>query len=163
MGDGTAGPFEVERTSARRYVTRSMASHPVTSTQVLATLAELGEAARDSMRVRRYVDTETNRLMVEFTAEILADRLPPEQVTETTLVQFESPATWWEHFKQTYGGRWWLRPLVRRRPVRLERQQRAVKVTVDLRLFQAYPRAEVPAALGQSVSWAQLETRSEVL
>lgn len=84
-----------------------------------------------------------------ISGHVLREDMPPttgtvERSVRVTVAQV-SPATWWDHFKLTYGHRWWLRALVRRRPVRtVERLQfRNVHVTAtfDLDRYRLYPRA----------------------
>lgn len=97
---------------------------------------------RMTFRVQRHVTTEmlnltdpevtinadhvADRLYVGFKATVTTERLPVQTVrhewhgthaftfTEHTTVPRH--ATWWDHFKDTYRARWWLRALVQRRP-----------------------------------------------
>lgn len=115
--------------------------------------------------MRRFVDAETRHLMVKLETQVLTDRLPPVQVTESLVVEFQRPATWWEHLKDTYRGRWWMRRLVRRRPPRFEVVKRTAEVTVDLRRFRTYPRADVvppEPVFGRPVFWSESEVRGVV-
>lgn len=153
---------QVPITGVRR-VGGEMRQLPAAFTAPVVGPAGFGQFSGDRLRLSRFVDAETGRLMARFVTDMLAEVLPPERVTETTLVEFRRPATWWDHFKETYRDRWWLRRLVRRRPVQVEVEQRAVRVTVDLQRYRVYPRADVspPAEFGAPVRWSSWAARGE--
>jgi len=50
-------------------------------------------------------------LTVQLRSFVLAHQLPPETITQTIsgTTQDGRHATWWDHFKATYRGRWWMR------------------------------------------------------
>lgn len=109
----------------------------------------LGRFARDSARFESTpgigpMAIADRDIIRKLTVYVLADKLPPEQIVETTRVVVRVPASWWDEFKNTYRNRWWLRALVRRRPVALVDIVRVVTVTVDLRRWRAFPEADVP-------------------
>jgi len=84
---------------------------------------------------------------VQFRAKILADDLPPEQVTARQRVAYEVPASTWQNISRCHASRWYARRLVARWPVRYEpdpdgRGADAV-CTFELERFRAYPQANV--------------------
>lgn len=94
-------------------------------------------------------------LMLDVQARVLAEQLPPQEITHHVRVWTTDPrhATWWDHFKATYRGRWWMgwhRWEIRYvdTPVWLDR-----RVTVAVRDHWTYPRATVglPPSLGSPV------------
>lgn len=97
-----------------------------------------------------------------ISGHVLREDLPPVQAEVQRVVHVEvtqmSPATWRDHFKLTYGHRWWLRWLAARRPARIiERPQvRTVRITAafDLDRHRLYPRASssLVRQLGESIT-----------
>lgn len=120
------------------------------------------------------VDHIADRLTIRLKGHLLAERLPPQNVhhvwngehefTLTTTVPRH--ATWWDMFKDTYRTRWWLRALVRRRPVRYvdqpvsQRQTRrcAHNVTVEVGAAWTYPQAPTALRGGLHLGPAVLKT-----
>ncbi len=158
-----AVPEHAERAYERRptqvagpYL-REFQYEPVVLEQIVASLGELGRFSRGSLTVERCLAASTSELVSKVVVKVLTAQLPPERVEESTLVEFRRPATWWEHFKETYQDRWWLRRLVLRWPVRWEREQRVVRVVVDMTRVLAFPKADIrpPAAFGPPVDWVK--------
>lgn len=149
--------FERRPTQVAGPFLREYQYEPVVVEQVVASLAELGRFSRGSVTVERCLAASTAELVAKVVVKVLASQLPPERVVESTLVEFWKPATWWEHFKDTYRDRWWLRWLARRRPVRWEREQRVVETVVDMTRMLAFPKADIrpPAAFGPPVDWVK--------
>lgn len=90
----------------------------------------------------------------QIQTKILADDLPPVQLTKRTRVTFEVPASTWQMWKARHARRWYARRLVARWPVRYEpdpdgRGTDAV-CSFDLERYRTYPRArvELPDRLG---------------
>lgn len=139
-------------------VRRQMTVKPVAMNGVVG----VGSFMRDSVSTE--VVREAGRLWVRLQADVLTDHLPPEQVTESTSVTFQAPASWWQHFKAQHGSARWLSWLVRRRPVRYETEQKTVTVVVDLNRFRVFPQADVPypAEFGDQVFWSDVATRSRL-
>ncbi|MET7477975.1 hypothetical protein ABZT17_26910 [Streptomyces sp. NPDC005648] len=85
--------------------------------------------------------------LFQLRTKILADDLPPEQLTQRTRVPYEVPASTWQIWKKRHAATWYARRLVARWPVRYEpdpdgRGTDAV-CTFDLERFRIYPRARV--------------------
>lgn len=87
--------------------------------------------------------TLVGTLAVRLTAEVLTDQLPPKTVEQTRVVEFETPATWWQHWKLDHATSWYAGWLVRRRPVRMRRENRALTLSVNLERFRHYPQSTV--------------------
>jgi hypothetical protein len=85
-----------------------------------------------------------DRLVMRLKAYVLAERLPPASVTKTVTVSWVKPATWRDHWKLTFGHRWWARWYVSRRPARTVELRQDVALTVDLQKYITYPKANVP-------------------
>lgn len=93
-----------------------------------------------------------DRMAYELKTEVLAERLPPVEVTERTSLFF--PSSSWQLFKEEHTESWWLGWLVRRRPVR--RKARPVALTVGFDRYRTFPECtyQVPDALGGYVNVA---------
>lgn len=89
-------------------------------------------------------------LVHRVASHVLADKLPPDVVTERGTFRFEIPASPWQQFKATHSDRWWMRRLVARRPVRMVEHVRTGELIVNLERFHAYPQARMTRQLGRS-------------
>jgi hypothetical protein len=116
----------------------------------------------DSLRVEESVNHAARAVTDHIVYEVLREDMPPETVEQTrwlthTMVA-HSPATWRDHWKLTYGHRWWARWYVRRRPARtVERPHRQVFTATaefDLERYRLYPRANASVVkhLGEPVT-----------
>ena len=117
---------------------------------------ELGSYTRDSMEFnqRRLVD----RMVHQFAAEVLAEKLPPETINESRIAVWNFPRSWWQHFKLEHSESWWLGWLVRRRPVQYAVHDKQVTLTVNLERYRTFPQANIayPSELGPYVNVAYL-------
>jgi hypothetical protein len=107
------------------------------------------------------VEYTTGKLLLQLHADILADRLPPETVTERARVDFAHPSSPFQHWKAKHQESWWLRPFVRRWPVALVHQIRIVELEVNLERYRTYPEANfepAPAHFGYPVLWSNYTT-----
>lgn len=119
---------------------------------------ELGPFSAGTARLERRLDAECDALVLSLTVDVLTDRLPPVEVRESVTVLHVRPASWWGHFRLQYAARWWMRGLVRRRPVRLVEVPETVTVVVDLRETLLYPEARIAPQdpFGDFVRWVDL-------
>ncbi len=129
--------------------------------------ADLGPAVADTVRLVKILD-----LMVhELSVDVLSDRLPPAEIHHTVrakqtvtvdgTVTYDRFATWWDHYKATYRGRWWMRwrrwnvrTVKEAHPYTVTRDIRCKHhVTVDLERYRTYPHATValPESFGAPV------------
>lgn len=107
-------------------------------------------------------------LTVELQKQVLTEKLPPASVTAHKRVEFtfQMPASWWQMWKFEYAYRWHTRWIVKRWPVRFQRdeQVKAVEVTVNLQLYRTYPEATYAIPnLGASVKFHTLNVESRIL
>ncbi|GAA3751839.1 hypothetical protein [Micromonospora maritima] len=104
---------------------------------------DLGEFSRGRLDLRQLLDP----MMFELSTAVLSERLPTERVTRTRREQIETArfATWWDHFKATYRGRWWMR--WRRWAVRqlVDTHEIEAVAAVDLDRHWTFPRAAIAA------------------
>ncbi len=100
-------------------------------------------------------------MAVELKGTVLAEKLPPEVVERTEVVDFVHPDGWWQLFRETYRRHWWMRWSRGRWPVRTTKTHRRVTLTVSVGRFRTFPQASVPppAALGVPVNVAIVEER----
>ncbi|MGC4886723.1 hypothetical protein [Micromonospora sp. DT227] len=85
-------------------------------------------------------------MRMTLSMSVLAEQLPTERVRghRREVIQTARFATWWDHWKATYRGRWWMR--WRRWSVRqlVDEHELEATAVVDLRRYWTYPRAAVP-------------------
>lgn len=89
-----------------------------------------------------------NALCYRLTAEIFADKLPPEKITRTTNMSVEVPATWWQHWKEDHKDKWYGRWIYERYGVDTRTIVEEYELTVDLKRWQTYPEAKIPVDYG---------------
>ena len=99
------------------------------------------ELMNDAQFVGRTADTSFmadylgNTMAVQLRAYVLAEKVHDD----FRVLKFDSPASWWQHFKLTYASyfpRWFLR----RRPVRF----RTTEKPIHLEAYHGYPDARIP-------------------
>lgn len=102
-----------------------------------------------------FLQHETDRMVLELKARVLAQQLPPQTMQHLVRVETLDPrhATWWDHYKATYQQRWWMRWhtwTVRYvdTPVTVQRL-----ITVTVRDHWTFPEASIvpPDQLGRPV------------
>lgn len=108
--------------------------------------------------LRRFdIQVTRERLMDVFRfrvrTAVFGQRLPTEHVTHDAVWHETRWATWWDHFKDTYRQRWWLRALVRRHPVRYVSIPHTRKIELTVEAYRKYPEAKlrIPEDLGPVV------------
>lgn len=111
------------------------------------------------------LDRVAERLAMRLKADVLAEQLPPQTIRHTVTAVEELPhwATWWDHAKATYAGRWWARWWVRRHPAAVTwHPVRAVRtVEVEVRAAWKFPHApHIPTELGRAVLYTTTEART---
>lgn len=110
--------------------------------------------ARESLRIRTDRDRARDLLVLRITAGVLAERLPPERLHGVVTVP--RWATWRDHLKDTWRGRWWFAWVVRRWPVRYIDEP--VPVVVPVRSWWKYPHTPHILSHGQGYSALHVET-----
>lgn len=120
----------------------------------------------DTLRVQQHVDHLLGQWVYSIAGYVLAEHLPPETVTERKPFAFDVPASPWQQFKAVNGHRWWVRWLVKRRPVRLVTHRFTGELSVRLDRYWTYPQARVPydhgrpyrvAVLNREIDWAAID------
>lgn len=106
-------------------------------------LYQMGRYSRDSVTLEEDVDFERDLVLQRLVAEVLAERLPDERVVESVVEEMLRPATWVDHFKLRFAGRWWVRWWVRWWPVRLVEVPHRLTVVVDLQRWRKFPEADL--------------------
>ena len=94
-------------------------------------------------------DHFTEGMIIRARGLVLGEKLPSHTETATGYATFESPATWWQHFKRQHGHRWWLRLFVRR-PVRMAVERRSVTLTATWKHMAAYPWADLTTVIPEA-------------
>lgn len=121
--------------------------------------AEIPQSVLDTVELSVWRNDLIDNMVFALRAKVLADELPPEQITQRYDVTWTVPASPWQHFKQNHDRSWWLRWLVARHPVRLDDHRKTVEFTVDLHRYHTYPEARVtPSWLGHPVKAAVVNT-----
>jgi len=113
-----------------------------------------------TVRLSTWRDHMRDELVYRLTAFMLGEQLPPETIIEHQTLVVAVPASPWQQYKQSHATRWWMRWLVRRRPVREVDHTRTAELRVDLRRYWAYPQAKIAMAerLGRPIRVAMTNT-----
>jgi len=121
----------------------------------------VGASVADSIQLSRWEDKIYGDLMYGLTAYVLAERLPPVTEQASKTVEFQAPAKWFQHLKQTLyrlGRKSWHRRswLERHWPVRMKTHAQVVTLSVDLQRYRTYPEANVvlPKGYGRAINVA---------
>lgn len=84
----------------------------------------VGISVLEAMELNTFLDHATQSLVIQLATAVQAESICSERVEHTERVDFEAwvkqpvPASTWQYFKNQHATTWWLRWLVRRRPVR---------------------------------------------
>lgn len=105
--------------------------------------ADIGAHTLDSLAANMVQDPFLDRCALQLRAYVLAERLPPETITQHVPVIWIKPATWRDHWKLAHGHRWWVHWWVRRRPARTVELRQTAGVTVNLQRYITYPKANL--------------------
>jgi hypothetical protein len=109
--------------------------------------------------IRRFED-----MSWELRTYMLADHIDDVEVVDVRHEKHECLrfATWWDHWKATYRGRWWMR--WRRWTVNynIEARTLTARAEADLSRYWAYPQANVtPPEFGAPVRWSVTHMRPQ--
>jgi hypothetical protein len=117
----------------------------------------------ESLELHQVEDVFTRSIVTRLTADVLAEKLPPERVERSSEFTWEFPASPFQHWKQKHQGAWWLRWFVARRPVRRTRHKKVATLTVDLERYRTFPQCNYvfPKDLGPYVKVAVTRDRLE--
>ena len=143
--------------------TRNLHAHEVVLEEIRYAVRHdplhLGAYSAGRVDLRQLLDP----MMFELSTAVLSERLPTEQVTRRRRETIETArfATWWDHWKATYRGRWWMR--WRRWSVRqlVDTHEIEAVAAVNLDRHWTFPRAAVAVPeLGEPVrviQWTSAE------
>lgn len=100
----------------------------------------------DELSVR---DEIVDHLLGIIEARVIVEKLDPFVIKRHRTVYIQVPRTWWDHFKSTYKGKWWMCFRI----VRYKTITREVEFTTVVRPMMAFPHntIEYPKLLGRPV------------
>lgn len=98
----------------------------------------------DRLSLKQFINHIERSMVVKLSTNVFAEKLPPETVTQTKVVHHMAPATWWQHYKKDFCNRWWMRWLVKQRPVVFKAEMQQLTFEVNLERFWKYPEASIP-------------------
>lgn len=111
----------------------------------LTTGLDFGPYSRERLRMEIHSRLDPHMLALTLSTELLAmvKRDEIQEHHEDVIVVTAAFATWWDHFKATYRGRWWMR--WRRWTIRYTESEQVHRVTVRVRadLAAIFPEASV--------------------
>jgi len=84
-------------------------------------------------------------MMIELKTAILACQMGEERIVEERRAKHECLrfATWWDHFKATYRGRWWMRWRRWEIAYANEHHELVARVDVDMTKYWTFPKATI--------------------
>lgn len=115
-------------------------------------LVRLGYFSASQMEISKILHDD----MIQFATNLLADNLGEEKAIANSrqTEEFVGFATWWDHFKATYRGRWWMSWRKWRINYKIDELTVLGQIEVDLKRYWAYPKAEItPPEFGEPVRW----------
>jgi hypothetical protein len=93
-----------------------------------------------------------DQITVQMVTKLLTDDLPPERVTQSTMIKVQEPRSTWQMWKFQNGHHWFARWFVDRWPIKYREYEKSVRCEFDLQRYRAYPRARVQSPiLGNAV------------
>lgn len=92
----------------------------------------------ESLRHDEYPDIATDSLVRTLTVDLLAEKLPPQTITDAAHFEVPRFASWRDHLYATYRERWWARWMPR--PQFVAEPHRHV-TTVTVQDHWTYPQA----------------------
>jgi hypothetical protein len=112
----------------------------------------VGSYSAREMELSRIIEP----MMLDLSTYLLTEKLGEERIVEERVVDHECIrfASWYDHWKATYRGRWWMR--WRRWEVRYNIEHHPIKarIEVDMTKHWTFPEADiVPAELGSPMGY----------
>lgn len=118
---------------------------------------ELGANVAAQATTDTWISEVTGNLVARLSSYVLADRVGNHTATSTEHVQFDSPATWFQHVKQALPTRNKWRP-------RLTTRTATVKLTAHWEQYNTFPKSSISLpALGGPVRLLQQSFDTSVL
>lgn len=96
-----------------------------------------------------------DEIVFKVEARVTVEKLEPFPIKRTKMVIVTVPRTWWDNFKSTYKGKWWM-PL---KKIKYRTIFREVVFTVVIYPMIAFPKSTIPPPpkLGDPVRIFELE------
>lgn len=115
----------------------------------------LGIFASESMEGSVEYDLDFNQWIIRMEMDVLAEHLADDYYQE--ILTTAGPTTVWDMFKETYGGRWWMRRWVVKHPPKYTHKNHLVQVKVER--WVKYPSADImpDKRLGRAIPMERLE------
>jgi hypothetical protein len=93
-----------------------------------------------------------DHFVARITGTVLGQSLPGGVYRTSATAKFEYPASPWQHFKRNHSRAWWLRWLVKRRPVQTAKAYRTARVEFDYEHNVVFPmQRSYRPSLGRAV------------
>ena len=114
----------------------------------------IGTYSSDRLELVKLVE----HMGLELRTAMLADWLGEERIIETRRENHECLrfATWWDHFKATYRGRWWMRWRRWAVAYNIENHPLTARAEIDMTRYWAFPQADIYVSeLGDPVRFVE--------
>lgn len=105
----------------------------------VAAQTRLGAAVLNDLQLESWQDVLMDQLVVQLSSYVQAERLLDTTVSESKDVVLAAPDSTWQMFKSRHTASWWLRWLIRRRPVRYSTIIKTVTLTVNTVGYATFP------------------------
>lgn len=104
----------------------------------------VGSFVRDSITIDAHAaEYLRGQLAVDLRAYVLAEKKDVHtDISRLLVLEVETPATPWHHFRHNHRDAWWLRWI--RRPIRYTTHRKTGEMRVDMTRYLTYPHADVP-------------------
>lgn len=117
-------------------------------------LSELDQTIMSQSELVEYHDYALAQTIISMRTHITNMDLPPEYFFDQKAVTFDVPATWWDHFKETYKDKWWM-PF---KKIVHKKLSRDVKFAVRVNPSYLFPEFPLPKRVGNSYRHVEWET-----
>lgn len=123
--------------------------------QRIATTQIVGMDVLESLRVDAFEDYLLHGMMVRLAGYVTTEQLPSHVAEDTVRLAVDIPTSWWQHFKEQYSDKWFMRPIVKRRPVRTTIRTSTYTLRATWDNMATYPWSDyvtnLPAKFGEPV------------
>lgn len=109
----------------------------------------VGAEMAQSLKAEIWQDEILRGLLVRLSAYVQAERLPPHEATDTATLTVQVPSSWWQHFKYQYQSKWFMRSLVRRKPVKFNDKTATAVLTARWENLATYPMSNFVTPLDE--------------
>lgn len=156
-----SAPVRFERATTPEMERPLMSRQPVyQAEQKVLRQHRVGHSFVSSMteEVDKLAQLERGKQVHRLEAYVLQEHLADDIYVDST--KYTTPATWWDHFKETFQTSWWLGWLVKRRPAKYDHH--VVHCGVQVERYASYPEADVAVPqLGRPVPFENVRRLTE--